>query len=80
MQQRPTIDHWMIGRGLISDPFTSMIKKIILEYPANKIELFSAFHDTLYAIYSESLLINPYFIEDVPFINIRLRFQIRIRF
>jgi len=57
MQQRfPTIDHWMIGRGLISDPFLpSMIKSNTLEYPENKIELFSAFHDTLYGIYSESL-------------------------
>jgi tRNA-dihydrouridine synthase len=57
MQQRfPTIDHWMIGRGLISDPFLpSMIKNNTLEYPENKIELFSAFHDTLYGIYSESL-------------------------
>ena len=57
MQQRfPTIDHWMIGRGLISDPFLpSMIKNNTTEYPENKIELFNAFHDTLYAIYSESL-------------------------
>ncbi|HRN45399.1 MAG TPA: tRNA-dihydrouridine synthase family protein [Flavobacterium sp.] len=57
MQQRfPSINHWMIGRGLISDPFLpSMIKNNTSEYPANKIELFSAFHDTLYAIYSESL-------------------------
>jgi tRNA-dihydrouridine synthase len=57
MQQRfPTIDHWMIGRGLISNPFLpSMIKNNTSEYPADKIELFSAFHDTLYAIYSESL-------------------------
>lgn len=56
MQQRfPSINHWMIGRGLISDPFLpSMIKNNTSEYPANKIELFSAFHDTLYAIYSES--------------------------
>ena len=57
MQQRfPSIDHWMIGRGLISDPFLpSMIKNNTTEYPVNKMELFSAFHDTLYAIYSESL-------------------------
>lgn len=57
MQERfPSIDHWMIGRGLISDPFLpSMIKNNSTEYPVNKIELFSAFHDTLYAIYSESL-------------------------
>jgi tRNA-dihydrouridine synthase len=57
MQARfPSIDHWMIGRGLISDPFLpSMIKNNTSEYPINKIELFSAFHDTLYAIYSESL-------------------------
>ena len=57
MQQRfPSIDHWMIGRGLISDPFLpSMIKNNTKEYPENKIELFNTFHDTLYAIYSESL-------------------------
>ncbi len=57
MQERyPSIDHWMIGRGLISDPFLpSMIKNNTLEYPTNKMEVFSAFHDTLYAIYSESL-------------------------
>jgi tRNA-dihydrouridine synthase len=57
MQERfPTIDHWMIGRGLISDPFLPiMIRQNTLEYPKNKMELFSAFHDTLYGIYSESL-------------------------
>ena len=57
MQQRfPSIDHWMIGRGLIADPFLpTMIKNNTHEYPENKIDLFSAFHDTLYAIYSESL-------------------------
>jgi tRNA-dihydrouridine synthase len=57
MQARfPTIDHWMIGRGLIADPFLpSMIKNNTTEYPRNKMELFSEFHDTLYAGYSESL-------------------------
>ncbi|MDP3312204.1 tRNA-dihydrouridine synthase [Lutibacter sp.] len=57
MQERfPTIDHWMIGRGIIADPFLpSMIKNNTLEYPSNKIELFQKFHDTLYQQYSESL-------------------------
>ncbi len=57
MQARfPTIDHWMIGRGLIADPFLpSMIKKDTDQYPDNKIELFSAFHQTLYEGYSQSL-------------------------
>jgi len=57
MQQRfPSIDHWMIGRGLISDPFLpNMIKNNTTKYPENKIELFSKFHDTLYQQYSESL-------------------------
>jgi tRNA-dihydrouridine synthase len=57
MQERfPTIDHWMIGRGLIADPFLpSMIKSNTLEYPKNKNKLFSDFHDTLYQGYSESL-------------------------
>ncbi|MGA9637096.1 tRNA dihydrouridine synthase [Flavobacterium sp.] len=52
----PTIDHWMIGRGLIADPFLpSMIKNDTELYPDNKIELFTAFHDTLYEGYSQSL-------------------------
>ena len=57
MQERfPSIDHWMIGRGLISDPFLpGMIKSNSFEYPKNKMELFREFHDTLCAIYSESL-------------------------
>lgn len=57
MQERfPSIDHWMIGRGLIADPFLpTMIKNNSFEYPKNKMELFSAFHDTLYEGYSESL-------------------------
>lgn len=57
MQQRfPSIDHWMIGRGLIADPFLpGMIKNNATVYPKNKMELFSAFHDTLYEGYSESL-------------------------
>jgi tRNA-dihydrouridine synthase len=57
MQERfPSIDHWMIGRGLIADPFLPrMIKSSSFEYPKNKMELFSDFHDTLYAGYSESL-------------------------
>ncbi|TDD97503.1 tRNA dihydrouridine synthase [Flavobacterium cellulosilyticum] len=57
MQERfPTIDHWMIGRGLIGDPFLpSMIKNNSFDYPKNKMELFSEFHETLYQGYSESL-------------------------
>ncbi|MFA5300211.1 MAG: tRNA-dihydrouridine synthase family protein [Lutibacter sp.] len=57
MQERfPTIDHWMIGRGLIADPFLpSMIKNDSSKYPANKLEMFSAFHNTLFQNYSESL-------------------------
>ncbi len=57
LQERfPTINHWMIGRGLISDPFLpSMIKKDTIEYPENKLALFQQFHDRLYQEYSESL-------------------------
>lgn len=52
----PMIDHWMIGRGIISDPFLpSMIKSNTIHYPENKIELFSKFHDSLYQGYSEAL-------------------------
>ena len=57
MQERfPSINHWMIGRGLISDPFLpSMIKSDSTLYPENKLETFKAFHDTLYQGYSQSL-------------------------
>ena len=52
----PTIDHWMIGRGLIADPFLpSMIKNNLTTYPENKLELFKELHDTLYQGYGESL-------------------------
>jgi hypothetical protein len=43
----------MIGRGLISDPFTQYDQR--QQNIQNKMELFSEFHDTLYAGYSESL-------------------------
>ena len=52
----PSINHWMIGRGLISDPFLpNMIKNNTSLHPENKMELFSNFHDALYEGYSQSL-------------------------
>jgi len=57
MQERfPSIDHWMIGRGLIADPFLpSMIKNNVLEYPKNSIEIFKEFHDTIFEQYDAFL-------------------------
>lgn len=52
----PTIDHFMIGRGLITDPFLPiMIKNNTTEYPENRWATFSAFHDTIYQQYDEYL-------------------------
>jgi tRNA-dihydrouridine synthase len=52
----PTIKHWMIGRGLIADPFLpSMIKKNTTEYPKNRWDIFSEFHDTIYQQYDAAL-------------------------
>ena len=52
----PQIDHWMIGRGLISNPFLpQMIKNNSPEFPADKIEVFSKFHDTLFHEFEQSL-------------------------
>ena len=52
----PTIDHWMIGRGLIADPFLpSMIKNNNSSYPENRVEVFSKFHDTLFSDYESAL-------------------------
>ncbi len=57
MQTRfPSIDHFMMGRGLIADPFLpSMIKKDTTEYPKNRWEIFSEFHDTIYQQYDAAL-------------------------
>jgi tRNA-dihydrouridine synthase B len=57
MQERfPTIDHFMIGRGLISDPFLpSMIKSNTEEYPENRWAIFREFHDTIYQEYDDFL-------------------------
>ncbi len=57
MQSRfPQIDKWMIGRGLIADPFLpGMIKSNLTEYPENNIEIFKAFHEELYLEYEQAL-------------------------
>jgi len=50
------LDHFMIGRGLIADPFLpSMIKQNTKEYPKNRWDIFSQFHDTIYQQYDEYL-------------------------
>jgi len=55
-EQFPQIDHWMIGRGLIADPFLpQMIKADTTEYPENRMEIFGKFHDTLYHDYASAL-------------------------
>jgi len=52
----PKLDHFMIGRGLIADPFLpSMIKNNTTEYPENRWAIFSEFHDTIYKQYDEYL-------------------------
>lgn len=57
MQERfPSIDHFMIGRGLIVDPFLpSMIKKDTNAYPQNRWKIFEAFHDEIYEHYDTAL-------------------------
>jgi tRNA-dihydrouridine synthase len=56
VERFPMIDHWMIGRGMIADPFLpSMIKSNTSEYPENRIDIFSKFHDTLFHDYSQVL-------------------------
>ena len=52
----PMIDHWMIGRGIIADPFLpGMIKNNTSEYPKNRIDTFRMFHDTLFNEYEQAL-------------------------
>lgn len=49
LQRRfPSIDHWMIGRGILADPFLAqMIKDDTEEYPEDALEVFFKYHDTL---------------------------------
>jgi len=52
----PSIRHWMLGRGLIADPFLpSMIKEGNHTYPDDKAERFSKFHDTLFTACEQKL-------------------------
>lgn len=52
----PSIDHWLLGRGLIADPFLpQMIKDDTTEYPEDRWEIFSKFHDTLFSEYEQKL-------------------------
>ncbi len=57
MKERfPTINNWMIGRGLIADPFLpAMIKADNPVYPENRYEVFSSFHDALFSSWEEAL-------------------------
>jgi tRNA-dihydrouridine synthase len=57
MKERfPTINNWMIGRGLIADPFLpAMIKADNPVYPENRYEVFNSFHDALLSSYEEAL-------------------------
>lgn len=52
----PSIDHFMIGRGLIADPFLpQMIKANTTIYPKDRWKTFKAFHDTIYKDYDAYL-------------------------
>jgi tRNA-dihydrouridine synthase len=56
VERFPSIDHWMIGRGLISDPFLpQMIKGNSTEYPTDRLDTFRAFHDELFESYESFL-------------------------
>ena len=57
MQERfPSITHFMIGRGLIGDPFLpQMIKDNTTKYPKDRWKRFEAFHDEIYHQYDAAL-------------------------
>ncbi|CAL2080823.1 tRNA-dihydrouridine synthase [Tenacibaculum dicentrarchi] len=57
MQERfPSISHFMIGRGLIADPFLpQMIKDNTTEYPKDRWQRFEDFHNEIYQQYDEFL-------------------------
>lgn len=52
----PSIEHWMLGRGLIADPFLPiMIKSNDVLYPEDRIQKFKLFHENLLNAFSEKL-------------------------
>jgi tRNA-dihydrouridine synthase len=52
----PSVSHFMIGRGLIADPFLpKMIQTNSNTYPENRVELLGEFHDVLFNQYDEAL-------------------------
>jgi hypothetical protein len=52
-----------------------MIKSNSFEYPKNKMDLFSEFHETLYAGYSESLFgCDAYITKNASFMGILVRY------
>ncbi|TDQ25817.1 tRNA dihydrouridine synthase [Tenacibaculum caenipelagi] len=57
MKERfPSITHFMIGRGLIADPFLpQMIKDNTTEYPKDRWNIFREFHDEIYQQYDATL-------------------------
>jgi len=57
LQQRfPTINTWMLGRGLIADPcLPAMIKSDSEVYPDNRIEQFRKFHNQLFYEFEQKL-------------------------
>lgn len=57
MQERfPSISHFMLGRGLIADPFLpQMIKDDTTEYPKDRWQTFEMFHNEIYHQYDAAL-------------------------
>jgi tRNA-dihydrouridine synthase len=56
VERFPSIDHWMLGRGLIADPFLpGMIKNNTRSYPDNKVDVFSKYIDTLFTAAEQKL-------------------------
>jgi len=52
----PSVDHWMLGRGIIADPFLpKMIKQNTIDYPENALDTFSRYHDTLFHEFEQKL-------------------------
>lgn len=52
----PSITNWMIGRGLVMDPFLAeMIKSDSTEYPEDRWDVFKDFHNELYEDYASVL-------------------------
>ncbi|HSH19422.1 MAG TPA: tRNA-dihydrouridine synthase, partial [Draconibacterium sp.] len=55
MKKFPEINHWMLGRGILMNPFLPSEIRGIFNTPAEKLEKLKEFHQRIFELYSEKM-------------------------